>query len=175
MIQHTSLTPEMFPQVLYAFFGTIRDITYPTQGWTSNVAVIDCARGKFVIKQSHGEQYSAWLAQEYKVLQALSSTSLPIPHLHQFVQQYSSDTPACWLVMDYLPGESLRSLLMDEADQTNRQSLLREFGCTLATIHKQAAPPDLLPGQKPWVEDMLERAHYYFMHYQTEGSSELLA
>lgn len=175
MIQHQPLTPDTFPEEIKAFLGTIHSLAYPRQGYTSDLAIVSGERGTYVVKRSPGEQYSKWLAQEYRVLQALRGLPLPLPQPHLFLQQMRAETPESWLVMSYLPGESLKVLAQNEPDQTTKRQMLRAVGQTLAVLHHQPVPAALRhASQEPWLDALLKQARYNLQHYKTDGNAALL-
>jgi aminoglycoside phosphotransferase (APT) family kinase protein len=176
MIQHQPLTPDAFPEEIKAFLGTIHGLAYPRQGYTSDLAIVSGERGTYVVKRSPGEQYSQWLAQEYRVLQALRGLPLPLPQPYQFLQQRRAATPESWLVMSYLPGKSLKMLAQNEPDQTAKRRMLHTVGQTLAVLHQQPVPAALRhASQGSWLACMLKRARYHWQHYKTDGNAGLLA
>ncbi len=70
--------------------------------------------------------------------------------------------------MSYLPGDPLIIAIEKESDQEERLSILRAFGNILATIHRHRTLSELRSDRT------LSQAEYNFLHYQTEGSAELL-
>ena len=149
--------------------GAIHRLSFPQQGCTSDSAIAEGERGAYLIKRSRGPQFSAWLAQEYRVLTALAASPLPVPRPHQFLPGAEA-----WLVMDCLPGASLRIVLQGNPAPATRSHLLRAFGQVLAKIHATPAPPSLTQDDRPWLDRMLDMAAYNLAHYQVGGSPELL-
>uniref|UniRef100_UPI00403F1E8C phosphotransferase n=1 Tax=Paenibacillus sp. Y5S-9 TaxID=3122489 RepID=UPI00403F1E8C len=84
--------------------GEVQKITFPKQGHTSTVAILDTFDQKYVIKKTENDLYNEWLLDEYKVLQYLYHTGLPVPKAYLF---HIEDTSR-WLLMDYIDGISLR-------------------------------------------------------------------
>ena len=150
-------------------------LAYPRQGYTSNIAIVGCERGTSVVKHSPGEQFSNWLAQEYRVLQALKNVSLPLPQPYHHMQRYLSGVQEAWLVMDYLPGNSLREIAETERDQSMKQRILYAVGQALAKLHSYSVPSALLvESQEPWLDRMLKQAQYNLQHYEVDGDAQLL-
>ena len=169
------LTQNDLPQEIRSQLGAIRHLTYPIrQGYTSNVAVVESTQGKCVIKRSQGLPFSDWLRQEYRVLQALAPLALPTPNVYLFVSREGSAGPDNWLLMDYIPGSSLREVLQIESDTMIRHSLLQKFGQVLATIHHTIPPPELTSDNQPWLTKMLKCAEENLYRYEVDGTQELL-
>ncbi len=168
------ITSDEFPQEVRSSLGHVYRLSYPPQGRTSDSAIVESERGVYVVKRSRGSQFSDWLAQEYRVLAALASSPLPVPRPHQFVRRRSPLGPESWLVMDYLPGESLHMVLQANLDPGVRAHLLRTLGKTLAAIHAMPVPPELAQDERAWLDRMLDLAGYNLTHYQVDGSPELL-
>lgn len=163
-----------FPEEIASFLGTIQQLSYPPQGVTSTVAIVEGTNGTYVVKCSRGEQFSNWLKQEYRVLSALARTPLPTPYPHVFFQRETWAGVESWLVMSYLAGDPLIAVLQKETDREARRNILRAFGQILSLIHHSSIPEELQNTDKPWLNQMLERAQYNLHHFNTEGDVELL-
>ncbi|HLG64476.1 MAG TPA: aminoglycoside phosphotransferase family protein [Ktedonosporobacter sp.] len=175
MIQHVPLTPDLFPQEIKAFLGEVHTLAYPRQGYTSNITIVGCERGTYVVKHSPGEQFSNWLAQEHRVLQGLKNVPLPLPQPYHYMQRYLSGAPEAWLVMGYLPGNSLREIAEAERDQAVKRQILYAVGQALAKLHSLPVPPSLLAeSQEPWLDRMLKQAQFNLQHYEVDGDAQLL-
>lgn len=159
------------PEEILDDVGTIRTLCFPTQGHTSDVAVIKAARGTFVIKRAKGERFSVWLAREAKVLKALSAASLPIPAVYRF--QENKHRNEAWALLEYIEGEPLRQALEKETNEDKRQQMIFRFGEMLAKIHAAPCPRELM-GRKPWLDEMLDKAADYLAHGDVDGTRELL-
>ncbi len=169
-----ALTLDELPQEVRSRLGAIQRLSYPQQGCTSDSAIAQGERGIYLIKRSRGPQFSQWLAQEYRVLTALAASPLPVPRPHQFLRRSAPLGAEAWLVMDCLPGASLRAVLQGDISPATRSRLLRAFGQALAAIHATPAPPDLIQRDRPWLDRMLDAAADNLAHYQVDGSPELL-
>ncbi|WP_282939967.1 hypothetical protein [Paenibacillus sp. RC67] len=88
------------PNEFNHYLGSIKDITFPRQGHTSDVGIIQSEHGKFVLKRTKGEQYSTWLSEEVGVLKSLSVAPLSTPKVYHFVEQKSEDQ--AWALMEFL-------------------------------------------------------------------------
>jgi aminoglycoside phosphotransferase (APT) family kinase protein len=169
-----ALTLDELPDEVRSCIGAIRRLSYPQQGCTSDSAIAEGERGIYLVKRSRGPQFSAWLAQEYRVLTALAASPLPVPRPHRFLRRGAPRGVEAWLVMDCLPGASLRTVLQDNPAPATRSYLLRAFGQVLAAIHATPAPPELTQADRPWLDRMLDMAAYNLAHYPVDGSPELL-
>lgn len=168
------ITIKDLPQEFRDTLGEVRNLTFPKQGCTSEVAVVECANGKYVVKRARGEQYGAWLAEEHRVLTALALLPLTIiPKPYHFVRRTTLAGDESWLLMDYLPGESVGERLLQVKNGGEREAILRSFGRALALLHMLPVPPELTGGE-PWLEQMLQQARFNLDNYQVDGSTELL-
>ncbi|MGH2482342.1 MAG: hypothetical protein ACRDHW_22065, partial [Ktedonobacteraceae bacterium] len=116
MTNPISLDIQTLPEEISAFLGPIQQLTFPPQGDTSTVAVVDTARGKYVIKRSYGEQFGSWIKQEYNVLRALIQSPFATPYPHMYVSREIAGTLEAWLVMSYLPGDPVVVAVANEPD-----------------------------------------------------------
>jgi aminoglycoside phosphotransferase (APT) family kinase protein len=151
--------------------GTIYAIHFPKQGYTSDVGIIETANGTYVVKRAKGERFCASLAKDAKVLTCLSSTALPIPTLYRFHE--TKHKKEAWALLEYIEGETLRQALEKETNEAKRQEMIFRFGEMLAKIHSTPCPRELI-GQKPWLDEMLEKAAYHLAHDHVDGTAELL-
>lgn len=158
------------PMEISDFVGEIEEITYPKQGYTSNVGILETLNGvKFVVKRTRGEQFCNWLKREAYVLDVLKDTSLPVPRLLKFVEGKDES----WTLTQFMEGQTLRSYLLNEQSEERRHEVIYQFGKILKDIHSTICPSEL-KGEGRWLEQMLETAEYNLLHYQTDGSAELL-
>ncbi|WP_245208947.1 phosphotransferase family protein [Gottfriedia endophytica] len=151
--------------------GVIKNIQYPKQGCTSDVAVIETDATTYVVKRAKGEQYCSWLSKESSVLNALKNCSLPIPNVFNFVEQ--KEESQSWILMDFLEGETVRSALLNEKNREKRQDIVYQFGKVLSQIHSTPCPKEFYPSST-WLEEMLKTAEYNLKHYEVDGTRELL-
>lgn len=168
------ISPQDIPREMLEKLGAIRNIRFPRQGCTSDVAVIETGQGLFVLKRSRGEQYAEWLKREAIVLACLSKTPLPVPAVHQFVQRRDEhEGIQSWLLMEHLPGAPIRQLLHRENDSDTRSGILFEFGKMVRELHSTPCPDELKSGEK-WLDRTLHQARFNLLHYEVDGTAELL-
>jgi aminoglycoside phosphotransferase (APT) family kinase protein len=168
------LVASEFPEEVAAVLGTIRRLRYPAQGDTSALAIVEGTGGLYAVKRARGERFSGWLSQEYQALSALAQTALPTPQPRAFVQREVAGVLESWLVMDYLPGETLLAAIGQTAERAARHRLLSAFGAALAAIHQTPIPAALRGDGTPWLDRMLERAEHALRHYPIDGNAALL-
>ena len=168
------LTLADLPEEIRGNLGAVRRLVLPVQGMTSDVAIVETDDCPLVVKRAQHPLFARWLAEEYRVLQALEPLALPVPRPHQFLQRTTSEGDECWLVMDYLPGIPLAETLGVERDPELRRHIVMQWGAVLALIHAMPAPPELAPRAGSWLEDRLEQARYNLAHYPVDGDAELL-
>lgn len=150
--------------------GEIKNISIPRQGHTSFVAILETSDQKYIVKKTEHELFNQWLVDEYKALQLLSRTGLPVPDVYFF---HAADTSR-WLLMDYIDGVNLREFLSREPDRKDKERAIAAFGLCLRNIHDRPCPSELIRYDQPWLEVMLNKAEYNLTHYQVDGSLELL-
>lgn len=162
------------PHELIVKLGAIQNITFPRQGHTSDVGIIHSEAGRTVVKRARGEQYSQWLRREASILESLAQTDLRVPKVYQFIEQQAARRETeSWLLMEYLPGETLRKALTDQKDPAIRYQILFDFGRSLRTLHSVPCPEELKTSGT-WLDQMLKQAEYNLEHYQVEGDRALL-
>jgi aminoglycoside phosphotransferase (APT) family kinase protein len=133
------------------YVGTIKSVTYPRQGHTSDVCIIESDMGYFVLKRTQGERYCTWLSQEVFVLNCLSQTNLPIPKVYRFIEE--KDKSQSWVLIEYIEGETLRNYLSNECNEDKRHEMFFHFGKILSQVHATPCPPELVKNSL-WLEDM---------------------
>ncbi|MHA7584395.1 phosphotransferase [Paenibacillus vandeheii] len=99
--------------------GIVKKITFPKQCHTSIVAILDTLEKKYIIKKTENDLYNEWLLEEYKVLQYLYHTGLPVPRAYS----YHVEDQSRWLLMDYIDGISLREFLSKEPNLKDKETL----------------------------------------------------
>lgn len=151
--------------------STIHSIRFPTQGYTSDVGIIESNKGCFALKRAKGELFTIWLSRERLVLNCLAKTTLLIPTLIKFVEQTAQKES--WLLIDFLEGETLRTALSKEKNKEKREEMIFNFGKLLYQIHATPCPEELKYEQS-WLEEMLTQAAFNLEHYQVNGTQNLL-
>jgi aminoglycoside phosphotransferase (APT) family kinase protein len=159
------------PKEIVEIIGEITTLTFPRQGCTSDVAILASKEKSFVLKRSKTEQFNAWLKRESEVLEILSQSTNFAPEIYYNLS--IPDKSEYWLLMEYVPGVTLREALQASEDEKMRQELIYQFGNILRMVHLTPCPPELMT-DKPWLDNMLEDAAYNLMHYEVDGSKELL-
>lgn len=157
------------PNTIKEFLNRIISISFPRQGYTSNVAIIESDRGMFALKRTRGERFHSWLKKEVSILNSLRATDLPVPKVWRFVEENHE----CWTLLDYIEGETIRQALFTEKSQEKRREIIFRFGEILAKIHSNPCPEELRT-KEPWLDRMLAEAEYNLTHYEVDGSRKLL-
>ncbi|MGB8954052.1 MAG: phosphotransferase [Tumebacillaceae bacterium] len=148
--------------------GEVREVSYPSrQGWTSKVTILEAERGRFVVKHSTG-QYAGWLEQEERVLRDLAGME-KVPQVEAFLQKEGE----AWLVMDFLPGETIREVLSREMPREQRDEVLFAWGRALRALHDTPVPA-AWRRQEAWLEIKLADAEEN-LRTGCDGTPELLA
>lgn len=162
------------PQEILNELGAVGDITFPRQGHTSDVGIIDSEQGRVVLKRTKGKLYTDWLKRESFILQCLSRTKLRVPKVRRFLlQEEEHQEIQGWLLMECLSGETVRRILTDEHDPSARYDILFDFGKSLHELHATPCPDELKRGGK-WLDHMLIEAEFHLEHHEVDGSPALL-
>jgi aminoglycoside phosphotransferase (APT) family kinase protein len=167
------MTDEL-PTAFRALTGDVLRIRGLSQGATATVAIIDGAHGQFVVKRATRQPFRDWLRHEFEVLRALAGSGLPTPRAYALAWPSDNPDKPIWLLMSYLPGQTLREALRSEHNPIRRQRLLRAFGAVVAAIHRTPAPTALAVLNQPWLSAALDTAAAYLASYPVEGTPELL-
>lgn len=149
--------------------NNIHSITFPSQGCTSDVGIIESDSGRYALKRTKTPQFNAWLKKEIMVLRSLNQeTSLPVPKVESFVEVDGQS----WALLEYLEGETVRAALAKTHNKGNREELLINFGKVVSDIHATSCP-EALKNEKIWLENMLDQAAYNLRNYEVDGSEGL--
>ncbi len=161
---------EEIPTEVKEHVRNIHSISYPRQGCTSDVGIIQSDIGRYALKRTKTPQFNGWLKKEIMVLRSLNQeTLLPVPKVEKFVEVDGQS----WALLEYLEGETVRAALAKTHNKGKREELLVNFGKVVSDIH--ATPcPKALKNEKIWLDDMLDQATYNFQNYEVDGSEGLL-
>ncbi|MGF7014001.1 phosphotransferase family protein [Ornithinibacillus bavariensis] len=159
------------PQEILEFIGEIIAFDFPEQGCTSDVVVLTNKEKSFVLKRSKNEQFKAWLMRESDVLEILSKHTDLTPKIYMTISRLKEDEG--WILMEYIPGVTLREALQDCRNEKQRQELIFQFGQILRKLHDTPCPPKLST-DKLWLDNMLEDAAFNLKNYEVDGSEKLL-
>ena len=151
--------------------GAIKSITFPRQGYTSNVGIIESKSGFYALKRTQRTLSSSSLKREVSVLKHLADTKLPIPTVHQFVEQKTNNQS--WALFKLMEGQTVRAALSNEEVEEKRQEIIFNFGKILAQIHSTPCPSGLTY-EKPWLDEMLAQADINLKTSTVDGDEELL-
>ncbi|KAA8785897.1 aminoglycoside phosphotransferase (APT) family kinase protein [Paenibacillus sp. 4624] len=158
------------PSEILGQIGTVQRITFPRQGHTSTVAVLETADQRYVIKKTEHELYNEWLSDEHIAMQLLQGKGLPIPKTHSFCAEHQSR----WLLMDYIEGISLRQFLASHPSQEDKERAITSFGRCLRKLHECPCPMEWQRKESAWLDTMLSKAEYNLAHYSIDGNEHLL-
>lgn len=164
---------DQMPAALHEIAGPIQVVDVPEQGATSDVVILSSSNGRFVVKRASQPPYHEWLRREYEVLRSLSPHMDFVPKPFGYVEEEHRESRSHWLLMEHLPGVSLRAVLRRGVEPAERRRLLFSFGQALSAIHRQPVPDELVSRQ-PWLDRILELAAIYLRDYEVDGNAELL-
>ena len=161
---------EEIPILIKDYVRNIHSISFPRQGCTSDVGIIQSDKGRFALKRTKKPQFNVWLKKEIMVLRSLNKeTSLPVPKVEEFVEADGQS----WALFEYMEGETVRAALTKTENKKKREELLMNFGKIVSDIHTTPCP-EVLRKEKTWLDDMLTDATYNLLNYEVDGSEELL-
>ncbi|MCM3786236.1 phosphotransferase [Neobacillus mesonae] len=168
------ISKQEIPKEIMKQLGSISLISFPRQGHTSDVGIIDSTNGRYVLKRTKGRQYSEWLRRESYILDCLTYTSLRVPRNYSFIHREETDGyEEAWLLMEFIQGETLRSFLTREDDSMVRYEMIHDYGRNLRELHSVSCPDELKKGGS-WIDQMLSQAEFNMNHYEVDGNSALL-
>lgn len=161
------------PDEIRAIVGSVTEVFTPVQGDTSTVKVVRGDRGQCVVKHSVGPQYSAWVEREYQVLETLRPLELPVPQPYGFHKHVTARGPEAWLVMQWIPGRTVRTVLAREHNRAVRAQIVLSWARSLATLHA-TPPPSKIGPEGSWLDERLEQAARNLQHFTVDGDATLL-
>ena len=160
------------PSEIQEYLKKINSISFPRQGHSSNVGLIETNHGFYALKRTKGELNCTCLIQEVTVINCLSQkTKLPIPKVKSFVE-YVSEKES-WALIEFLEGETVRSALFKEKSKEKRHEIIYNFGKLLWQIHSTTCPTELI-GERPWIDEKLCQAEFNLKNSHVDGTGELL-
>jgi aminoglycoside phosphotransferase (APT) family kinase protein len=126
-----------------------------------------------VVKHAVGPQYSAWVEREYQVLEMLRALQLPVPQPFGFHKHVTARGPEAWLVMQWIGGRTVRTVLAREHNREVRAEIVAAWARSLAALHA-TPPPSGLDSVGSWLDDRLAQAAYNLQHFTVDGDAVLL-
>jgi aminoglycoside phosphotransferase (APT) family kinase protein len=164
------------PEQIRELAGEPLRLSFPSQGDASQIAILTGRRQRLVVKRAQGEQACTRLMQERRVLFLLPELPFKVPHPRLLCQSNTPYDPECWLVMDLVPGEPLRTILARTPERNERTALLGAWGATLGAIHHAPVPLGLAAGMGRWLDTILAQADLNLRTYGANtGSPDALA
>ena len=163
---------EEVPSEIHNYLKKINSMSFPRQGYTSNVALIENDQGLYALKRTKGKFNCTLLKREVTVINCLTQkTNLPIPKVKNFVDQISEKES--WALIEFVEGETVRSALYNEKSEEKRNEIIYNFGKLLRQIHSTPCPAELI-GERLWIDEKLCQAELNLKKYQVDGTGELL-
>ncbi|MFD0048556.1 phosphotransferase family protein [Actinomycetes bacterium NPDC127524] len=160
------------PVEIKEYLNKIISLSYPRQGYTSDVGIVNSDLGFFVLKRTKGEVFSSLLKREQSILNILTNkTELPTPKVKKFLEVENSTVS--WILMELLEGETLRSALLNEKKKEIRHEIIFNFGRILSQIHSTPCP-DELKNEHRWLDLMLNEGEENIKFHKVEGTRKLL-
>ncbi|MFD1453779.1 MULTISPECIES: phosphotransferase family protein [Oceanobacillus] len=160
------------PMEIKEYLNKIVSISFPRQGYTSNLGIIESNEGIFALKRTKGALFNAMLKKEVSILNCLNKeTELPVPKMKIFVEH--NNIEESWALIDFIKGETVRTALLNQDNNQKRQEIIFNFGSILSEIHSTPCPDELI-NEQLWLDKMLYQAEYNFNNYEVDGTKELL-
>ncbi|WP_246938976.1 phosphotransferase family protein [Bacillus pinisoli] len=152
--------------------NNIFSISFPRQGYTSDVGLIKSEQGSFALKRTKGKLFCSMLKTEVSILNCLiKETELPVPKVKGFLEK--DDEMESWALIEFVEGDTLRTALFNETCKVKRQEIIFNFGKILSQIHSTPCPNELIKEQ-PWIDQILYKAENNLKNYKVDGTKELL-
>ncbi len=155
------------PVCFMKYIGDKYDLIYPTQGYTSDVAIVKSHRGNYVIKRSTGMWFGSMLQREYRVLTRINNLNIRSPYAYE---KYEDDK-FVWILMEYFRGQTLRKAIQNCSNE-QRYRMLVNYGKMLKQIHSKKS--EFLNNKECWIEKKLKEAQDNLNEYEVVGTIELL-
>lgn len=164
---------EEIPIEIKDYLNKIIGISFPRQGYTSNLGIIESDRGMFALKRTTGQLFSSMLKKEVFILDCLhQKTELFVPKVNRFIER--DHNIECWALIEFLEGKTVRTALLNEYNQQKRQEIIFNFGKVLSEIHSTPCPDELIINEQLWLDQMLSQAEYNLNNHQVDGNKDLL-
>ncbi len=171
-IQLSPINIDEIPTEIKEFLNKIISISFPRQGYTSNLGIIESDQGLFALKRTREKWFNSMLKKEVSILNRLNNeTDLPVPKVKKFIEK--NNNCESWALLDFIEGETLRMALFNEYNNKKQQEIIFSFGEILSKIHSTPCPDELIMKQ-PWLNQMLFEAEYNLNNYDVEGTKGLL-
>ncbi|GGP08024.1 phosphotransferase family protein [Oceanobacillus neutriphilus] len=163
---------EEIPMEIKQYLNKIISISFPRQGYTSDLGVIESDKGNFALKRAKGKLFNAMLKKEVSTLNCLNrETELLVPKVKKFIEHHNIEES--WALIDFIKGETVRAALLNQNNNQKRQEIIFNFGNILSEIHSTPCPNELI-NEHLWLDKMLYQAEYNFNNYKVDGTKELL-
>lgn len=143
------------PDQINRAVGDIYRISEPLQGQTSDVCMLDCAGGKYVLKRTKGQHFSSWLNREVSVLNHLKHTDLLVPEVYEFI--FETNGSQAWALLEQFPGEPMSAAFQKPMDIQQKYDLIYQYGKMLAFIHSIPCPASLKEVTPGWIACLKKR------------------
>lgn len=164
---------EEIPIEIKDYLNKIIGISFPRQGYTSNLGIIESDRGMFALKRTTGQLFSSMLKKEVSILDCLNqNTELLVPKVNKCIE--GNNNIECWALIEFLEGKTVRTALLNEDNKQKRQEIIFNFGKILSEIHSTSCPDELITTETLWLDQMLYQAEYNFNNHEVDGTKELL-
>ncbi|MEO0973443.1 MAG: phosphotransferase family protein [Pseudomonadota bacterium] len=125
-----------------AGFGTLGEIKRFRQGQSNPTYLLEAEGGRYVLRtQPPGKLLPSahQVAREYRVMQALASTPVPVPRVHLLaLAEDDSPLQRDFFVMDFVEGEIYWDPALPTLDDATRGAIYDQQNLVLAQLHSVA-------------------------------------
>jgi aminoglycoside phosphotransferase (APT) family kinase protein len=174
-----AIGPEEIPEAVRAWLPERFALRSPEHGSTSDVVFVeseDPSVEPLVLKRCTRAPYTGWLENEYRVLQALAGTDLPIPRAIGLHAESDTGEAPVWLVMTKLAGTPLWDIV-ERASEEERVAWFEQLGSQLGQVHAVPVPEELPVEEEHsnWLDRAYRRAASYVRRHVAMALPERLA
>ncbi|HMB09756.1 phosphotransferase family protein [Saliniramus sp.] len=120
-----------------AGFGTLQKAEKFAGGQSNPTFLLTTDTGRYVLRRKPPGQLlksAHAVDREYRVMQALADTPVPVPRMHHLCED-ESVIGSVFFVMDYLEGRIFWEALLPDCDRAERVALYDAMNAALAALH----------------------------------------
>lgn len=166
------IDPQDIPPQVWAWLPERFVLEVPEHGSTADVAFAVGKHDSVALKRCCMPPYTVWLENEYRALEALAESGLPIPRALGLHRTGPFSESAVWLAMTRLPGEPLWNIIARAAED-ERVFWFRELARLLAEIHATEVPAALRDSAVPPIDESLGAAASFVRRHEGADARRL--
>ncbi len=119
-------------------FGTLERIEKFGTGQSNPTYLVEATGGRFVLRAKPPGRLlksAHQVDREFRVMQALAATDVPVPKVHLLVAEAESPIGRMFFVMDHVPGRIFWDPALPELAPEERGAIYDAMNATLAALH----------------------------------------